>query len=403
VEITDSTGCARQLVYVITSPPALSAVATITHTTCSLDSIALSVTGGTQPYNYLWSTGAVAPNLGDLASGTYSVVITDANGCTLQKSVTIDVVSLTCLINQPSAVPTCHSIGNLLTTPVSDADSYQWQVTSNDGSWVIQSGALTDTLVFTAGNENTSATFTLTLTKDGCTQSCTFVTTACTGTSVGGSNDESCGDCFSSSISRVSEDGGCASYHVTFSTDGNCRYDLSHLVIAIPCGEISNYSDTGGWPLVVGKDPTTGLTGLKVDNVSNFGKQRGSFGLSFTVCGSANCVGELEDWNPVVAYKAGQCIAYDTLSFNQQISYRAYPNPFNESIHFEVVGQGDESVHLEIYDQYGKKVLENDETRTVHGETKTISVEGSGLRENLYFYRIRTKSKVSSGMLLKGR
>lgn len=41
-----------------------------------------AASGGTQPYDYLWSTGLSLPTHTDLPSGTYSVTVTDANGCT---------------------------------------------------------------------------------------------------------------------------------------------------------------------------------------------------------------------------------------------------------------------------------------------------------------------------------
>jgi hypothetical protein len=46
-------------------------------------------TGGTEPYSYLWSTGATAATISNLSAGDYSVTVTDAIGATAQSSATI--------------------------------------------------------------------------------------------------------------------------------------------------------------------------------------------------------------------------------------------------------------------------------------------------------------------------
>ena len=49
-------------------------------------SIQLNITGGTPPYEAIWSTGSINDQINDLCQGTYLVNITDANGCTVNYS-----------------------------------------------------------------------------------------------------------------------------------------------------------------------------------------------------------------------------------------------------------------------------------------------------------------------------
>ena len=88
--VTDANGCRAQLSVTIAQPNALSAVGFVDNTIkCNGEETgALSVYGnlGTPfedgSYTYLWSTGATEQFITDLPGGTYSVTVTDANGCT---------------------------------------------------------------------------------------------------------------------------------------------------------------------------------------------------------------------------------------------------------------------------------------------------------------------------------
>ena len=52
------------------------------------------MSGGTAPYVFLWSNGATTEDLFNLSAGTYTVTVTDANGCTSDTSFTVDNASL---------------------------------------------------------------------------------------------------------------------------------------------------------------------------------------------------------------------------------------------------------------------------------------------------------------------
>ena len=48
-----------------------------------------SVSGGTSPYTYLWSTGATTANISSLPAGYYAVTVTDNLGATATRNATL--------------------------------------------------------------------------------------------------------------------------------------------------------------------------------------------------------------------------------------------------------------------------------------------------------------------------
>src|SRR5690606_11854273 len=91
--VTDSNNCTASVNFTVTEPTTvLSASATATNVSCnggSNGAVDLTVTGGIAPYTYAWSNSAVTQDMTDLEAGTYSVTVTDANGCTTTTSVTV--------------------------------------------------------------------------------------------------------------------------------------------------------------------------------------------------------------------------------------------------------------------------------------------------------------------------
>jgi len=55
------------------------------------------VSGGSLPYTFTWNTGDTTYNTDALEPGTYSVTVEDANGCTVEGTITLEAVS----VNEP--------------------------------------------------------------------------------------------------------------------------------------------------------------------------------------------------------------------------------------------------------------------------------------------------------------
>jgi len=108
VDVTDFNGCFTTRNFTITEPDAISLGLSPTNVTCfgaSNGTIDLTVTGGTYPqYTYSWwSAGkeiATHQDLVSLPPGTYSITVTDENGCTATGSIGI---------TQPTKIQTSYT------------------------------------------------------------------------------------------------------------------------------------------------------------------------------------------------------------------------------------------------------------------------------------------------------
>ncbi|PCH98211.1 MAG: hypothetical protein COB85_01975 [Bacteroidetes bacterium] len=100
VTVTDNNNCSLVDTAVITEPLALANAFTSTDVLCSGDSTGVAtanITGGTTAYTYLWDdlNLQVTNSATGLIAGTYTVLVSDANGCTLS-----DVIAIT----EPAAI-----------------------------------------------------------------------------------------------------------------------------------------------------------------------------------------------------------------------------------------------------------------------------------------------------------
>jgi hypothetical protein len=93
VNINDSCGSSSSLSVTITQPPALSITADSLNATggnCNGSAWAI-VSGGTNPYTYLWTGGLTTDTIINQCTNYYCCIITDANGCMDSVCIHIDV------------------------------------------------------------------------------------------------------------------------------------------------------------------------------------------------------------------------------------------------------------------------------------------------------------------------
>ncbi|MDB4438789.1 SpaA isopeptide-forming pilin-related protein [bacterium] len=83
VTVTDAAGCSTVCSATVSSTQAVTCAATSTNESCGTSNGTSSVTanGGTGSYTYLWSNGGTGSTIVGLSAGTYSVTVTDTQGC----------------------------------------------------------------------------------------------------------------------------------------------------------------------------------------------------------------------------------------------------------------------------------------------------------------------------------
>jgi hypothetical protein len=144
VTATDENGCAVISSISIQEPPVLNPNATSTSETSqggANGTATANPTGGTEPYSYIWNTGATSASITGLPSANYSVTVTDANGCSAVQTVPVAPFACAMGASVSSSNVSCFGENNGQATVVISAGlspfSYSW---SNGGTTATASG-----------------------------------------------------------------------------------------------------------------------------------------------------------------------------------------------------------------------------------------------------------------------
>jgi hypothetical protein len=166
----NTTTIGRRAIATITDSDAsfntVSVSTTSTPETClGNDGTATATASGAGSIDYLWSNGATTAALTGLTAGTYSVTVTDDNGCTATSSVTVASPSSATIT--PSG-PTTFCAPGSVTLTAGTAVSYLWSNGDTTQSTIITtSGSYTVTVDDGLGCQITSAPVTVTVNTFG--------------------------------------------------------------------------------------------------------------------------------------------------------------------------------------------------------------------------------------------
>ncbi|MCH2224779.1 MAG: hypothetical protein MK066_08430, partial [Crocinitomicaceae bacterium] len=92
VYATDGNGCVDSMTFNLNNISSMNTVVTVSPVTCSGGSdgaIDVVTSGGTAPYTWTWSNGSSAEDLAGLSEGTYTLTITDDNGCVYTEDIVV--------------------------------------------------------------------------------------------------------------------------------------------------------------------------------------------------------------------------------------------------------------------------------------------------------------------------
>lgn len=146
IEVEDANGCNAQNTITITAPDDAIQIADVSLINVSAyqaidGSISLDVTGGSAPYNYAWTRVSDNSNAGNqatisnLAADSYTVVVSDANGCTITETYEVtqpDIIDET--IIQPSCTDESDGSISVLVNQGNGTFTYIWNTGSTENN-----------------------------------------------------------------------------------------------------------------------------------------------------------------------------------------------------------------------------------------------------------------------------
>lgn len=331
VTVKDSNGCSGTSSVLVTQPAVL-VVDSVSFTGAPCNSNYGTATaytgGGTRPYAYVWTpSGATTVTATGLSAGTYSVAVTDRNGCTASESVTITITGPAATIMKVNDSCFGESNGSAIVTNVRGGVSpYTYNWTPSGGTNATATGL-------------SAGTYTLTI-KDNA---------GCSGT-----------------MQVIINQPPPITLVVDTTTDtGTCNGSASIMV-------------TGGIPPLVytwSVHKTTTITSPNTANTDSLcaGKYLlcVTDGRGCSVCDSVTIPGLFAGVNELKS---------------SDFSFLLYPDPVKSQLTIQYSGLNSQNCKLEVFDMLGRQVLQQNNVFITPGQSTLLDV--SALIPGEYMLRI---------------
>ncbi|MHA3789405.1 T9SS type A sorting domain-containing protein [Flavobacterium hauense] len=371
VTVSDANGCTVIRNFSITQPAPLSVSIVKTDVSCfgNNDGTALAqITGGTTPYTYSWvSSGGGTPNPTNLTAGTYTVTITDDNGCTLTNTITINQPLQAIVTNHPQDVSINPGGTATYTVAAVNANAYQWQFSDNGTNWTdvtdggqnpAYSGATTETLTITNVPASYNGYLYRVATING--TNCIVYSNA---TSLNVNNElEAVDDDFSSNA-ILAGTGGIAGDVTDNDLFNNMSVNDSDITISITDndGMFNAFIDDNGNLIV----PPTATVGTYI--------------VTYKICENA------DPSNCSTAEAIVEVTSTSGANDFRNLQLSVYPNPATTSVFIKIPDFTDhKNLKLSVHDLNGRLVKEE------HLTTELQKVEVTGLESGVYIFIIKS-------------
>ncbi len=322
VTVTDANACQVTRSFTIGQPAILSASKSSTDVLCygtSTGSATVTATGGTGTYTYIWSpSGGTAATATGLATGNYSCLITDANGCSITETFFID--EPTTLDAVPSQINATCSVGGQASVSASGgvgSYSYLWTPGGASTATITNLAAGNYSCVVTDGN--------------GCTVTRNFtITTTNTLVAINAQQDVKCNGAHTGSASVIPS-GAPGPFTYAWSPSGGNSDTATNLAagnysVTITAGNgcsiVKNFTITEPSPIVITKTGQTDVTCPTGSNGSlsvNVTGGAGSYTYSWAPSGgtAATATGLAAGDYTLTVGDANGCIKMETYTITQ--------------------------------------------------------------------------------------